>query len=283
VSTPRFYDRRHNPPTMTKSAKPFSRRHGFQQPAKTIEVRDWAPSSLRFGVLQIARETGLAPPAIRDAVCGVLRIPPNRQNWTDFPNIWEECIELLENAPWFKVYDVVEAFYSRLKNTRLSEKDFLNAVNDLFVDEGIGWQLRNGLVEVRGGEDFETAMDRAQEKLEDEGYETASRELHEALRDLSRRPEPDVTGAVQHAMAALECVAREATGAPKATLGKILNSHDLDIPTPIQEALSKIWGYASEMGRHLREGRDPDFEEVELVVGLAASSVTYIATKLENE
>ena len=65
--------------------------------------------------------------------------------------------------------------------------------------------LLNGRLESRGQEAFETAVDNARLALDEADLTTAKQEIHEALRDLSRRPDPDLTGAVQHAMAALEC------------------------------------------------------------------------------
>jgi len=44
--------------------------------------------------------------------------------------------------------------------------------------------------------------------LETAKLETAKTEIREALNDLSRRPTPDITGAIQHSLACLECVAR---------------------------------------------------------------------------
>ena len=90
------------------------------------------------------------------------------------------------------------------------------------------------------------------------GRTTARDEIHDALTDLSRRPNPDLTGAIQHGMAALECVARDACGDPKATLGDILKRHPDLIPKPLDTAIDKAWGFASEMGRHIREGREPE-------------------------
>lgn len=111
------------------------------------------------------------------------------------------------------------------------------------------------------------------------GRATASGEIHQALVDLSRRPDPDITGAIQHALAALECVARDLTGEPKPTLGEILKRHPDLIPVPLDESVKKAWGYASERGRHLREGRDPDMVESELIVRLASVVTTYLVKK----
>jgi hypothetical protein len=49
-------------------------------------------------------------------------------------------------------------------------------------------------------------------------------EIHKALENLSKRPVPDLTGAVQHAMAALECVANDVCGENGETLGKVVRS-----------------------------------------------------------
>lgn len=117
-------------------------------------------------------------------------------------------------------------------------------------------------------------------KLEDAGMSTAAREMHEALNDLARRPRPDITGAIQHSMAATECVARAAVGDPKATLGEILDRYPGLVPRPLDEGVKKMWGYASEMARHLREGREPAFEEAELAVITSAGVTTYLDKKL---
>src|SRR5690606_10635807 len=113
------------------------------------------------------------------------------------------------------------------------------------------------------------------------GLSTAKRELQEAISDLSRRPFPDVTGAIQHAMAALECTARVCSGDAKATLGDILKRYPELVPRPLDEALSKLWGFASENARHIREGREPTRDEAELVVSLVASVSTYLTRKHE--
>ena len=79
-------------------------------------------------------------------------------------------------------------------------------------------------------------------------------------------------------MAALECVARDACGNQKATLGEITKRYPDLLPKPIDAAVEKVWGYASEMGRHIREGREPRRKEVELIVGLAATIATNLST-----
>jgi hypothetical protein len=266
----------------------FSRRFGHGPEEAEITIREDAPEDLRGALLMIAEgELALSPGRIRKALCTALRKTPDPGNWTAYPNVWDECQRLMEEAPWHRIYDFVERIYLTLRES--GEDGDLKAarrweelVNEYFVDSGVGWKMVGGLLQSRGTEAFEAAVASASEALPAAALPTARQETHEALRDLSRRPEPDLTGAIQHALAALECTAREAAVDQRATLGEILRRRPDLFPKPLDEALSKLWGYASETGRHLREGRAPERAEVELVVGVAASACTYLATKLRR-
>lgn len=125
-------------------------------------------------------------------------------------------------------------------------------------------------------------IDEARTALADAKLPTASNELREAIQDLSGRPEPDVTGAIGHAMAALGCVARQATGNPKATLGEILKRHPGLLPAPMDGAVEKMWGYSSQVARHVQEGRVPTLEDAQAAVGLAAVVTVYLLAKLQR-
>jgi hypothetical protein len=265
----------------------FSERHGFAAPPAEITVRHDAPPDLRGLVVDFACGAGLAPKTLRGIVCHLLMTRPDDNNWSDV-NVISEVHGLVDNCEWFEVYDIIEAVWAALwrgEGRSLYEsghEQFAANVNAYFVRKGIGWQLHEGRIEVRGPEIFEAVVRPAGERLTGAGLPTAAGEIHEALRDLARRPEPDVTGAIQHAMAALECVARLAVGDPRATLGEILARYPGLVPRPLDVALEKAWGYASEIGRHLREGRVPSYDEAELVVMTSAATATYLERKLSN-
>jgi hypothetical protein len=272
-------------------AERFSRRHGYNAPELEITVRQDAPENLRSAVVDIAYDCGFAPTPLRQLVCRALRVAPNRNNWSDYPNVDGEIRQNLEGCPWYKVYDVIEAVYEHLhasgaqlagrhNEAVVASSFFKDEINSYFRDHGIGWQLVDGQIEMRGAESFEEAVQGGREALEEAGKVTAASELHEALADLSRRPDADVTGAIQHAMAALECVARDAAEDQNATLGALIQRHSDLFPKPLDQALEKAWGYASEAGRHLKEGKVPEFEEAELIVGICGSVCRYLARKL---
>lgn len=259
----------------------FSERHGFKPSEKEITVRRDAPYELRGVLVDIAYEIGFHPKTLRPVVCRALRKRPDPGNWSEYPNINDEIHSLIDKCEWYQVYDVIEEIYrAALENTyQRNPQRFEEEINSYFRAEGIGWQLVSGRLEVRGAEGFETSVQTAFSVIAQSGLQTASNEIHEAISDLSRRPNPDITGAIQHSMAALECIAREVCGDNKATLGEILRRFEGLIPKPLDKGIEKAWGFASEMGRHLREGREPTFEETELLVGLCASLSVYLLRK----
>jgi AbiJ N-terminal domain 4 len=101
--------------------------------------------------LETARDLGLAPSDIRDIVCAVLQRRPNRRNWSEYPNVWEEAQEDVYGCQWFQVYDIIEKIWNRFK--RADDRSvwdeerapaFRQAINDFFLTNGIGWQLVKG-------------------------------------------------------------------------------------------------------------------------------------------
>ena len=267
----------------------FSTRYGVEPEEAEIRVREEAPAELRAAFVHIAYDSGLSPTQLRQILCHVLRVEPEDWNWTDFPNVDEELRRRVGECAWYNVYDLIEAVGEALHSPdrygftgTLRADVFEREINKYFRKAGIGWQLDSGRVEVRGAETFNRPVAAAIVQLETTGFHTARGELHEVLQNMSRRPQPDLTGAVQHAIAALECVAREACGDPNRTLGQLLSRYPGLIPPPLDQSVEKAWGFASEHARHLREGQQLDYAEVELVVGLAATVAGYLAVKLRE-
>ena len=65
----------------------------------------------------------------------------------------------------------------------------------------------------------------------------------------------------------------------KATLGKLINDNPDIVPNPSDKVIKEVFAFASDQGRHLREGATPDYKEAELVVHLSASLCTYLTKK----
>lgn len=256
----------------------FSERHGLSRTPIPISIRNEVPDSVRRGIMAVAIKSGFTTETIRVAICSALdELPDTANNWSS-PNVLRECEELLGRAEWFEVYDVCEV----LANRQYYEAEkFERQLNKLFEKRGVGWKMVNGELVVRGEKDYEKTTLEAKDALKTAGCQTASDELSEALADLSRRPSPDVTGAVHHSVAALECLAKTITGDRKATLGKILNK--LNLPPTIKIAVEKMWAFASDQGRHVAEGRKPEFPEAMLTVHFCSALITYLLEKNSDE
>lgn len=270
------------------SQQPFSKRHNYLGPAPEVTVREDAPERLRVALLETASNLGFGPSSLRSVVCRVLRVRANSTNWSDYPNVWEEVQELVHGADWFRVYDIIEAVFVAMSewddrnqiagHGRPSFK-FAEEINGEMVETGIGWQLVDGQIITRGEDSFQAAVSNATAVLIQTERPTAAKHVHDALQALSRRPEADLSGAIYHAMGALEAVARDLVGDEKATLGDILKHYPDLLPSPLDKALSQVWGFASNEARHVVEGRHPTRDEAELIVGLASTLATYLTKK----
>ncbi|MEQ8746325.1 hypothetical protein [Pyruvatibacter sp.] len=266
---------------MENSGSTFSGRFGYHAPAVEITIREDAPTSVRDGILMLGYGADLGPGEMRDILCRVLLTRPDQNNWSA-TNIEREVSGLIDDAPWYKVYDFAERLYIKLGadgHTGDRQDSFEAQLNQLFREKGVGWEMKNGAIVARGSEAFTLATGHATDVMRESGTPTAASEIHEALRDISRRPDADVTGAIQHAMAALECVAREVDGSSD-TLGQIIKR--LNLAAPLDGSLHQLWGFASQQGRHIQEGRNPSFEEAELVVTLASAVSIFLLRRRDG-
>ncbi|WGS54425.1 hypothetical protein LFL96_25775 [Paraburkholderia sp. D15] len=253
----------------------FSERNGFAQiHAAPITARLEASKELRGVVVNSALDSGFKHDKLRELLCRMLQKRPDSNNWSP-GNVESEVRGLLDDAHWYEVYDFIELLGSL---HGFQQEKFRQDINRYFLVNGVGWSLdHNGQVVYRGEEGFDRVVADAHATEKAHGHMTASRELHEAIMDLSRRPVPDTTGAVQHAMASLECVAREITGETKLTLGEWVKANRARIGSPLDKAIESMWGFTSNRGRHLSEGGEPSAEEAELIVGFAAALGAYLS------
>ena len=252
----------------------FSDRHGYRPAAAQITVREDAPPDLRAAIPLIARHAGMQPDAIRQVVCQVLLKQPDPSNWSPYPNVWNEVVSLVEDAPWYKVYDIAEALYAELAARRTWESgpadDFEKRLNGFFRGE------RNRLGTSRRPDHAQGLRHFCQDHTGSPA--TTGRDRPPTRRERNARsPEPDITGAIQHAMAALEATAREVTGQSNPTLGKLVPL--LDLPAPLDQAVHKLWGYSSDRGRHIREQQVVGHDEAELIVTVAGSLCAFLAER----
>jgi hypothetical protein len=256
--------------------KPFSVRYGIQ-PERSPMAQE-APKELRYFILKYFKGEFSYPWECAEFLEDFLRSPGLATRFANphDPQGWPKFHRFIEDFEWWQVYDFLEFCYQNpLVPVR---REFALLFNEEFSRENIPYRFdSNGEIVYKGSEAFEVAVATAESVLAATGRITARDEIHKALKALSIRPTPDLTGAVQHAVAGLECVANDVSGETGETLGQIVKKHPDKFPPPLGEGVSKLYGFASQKGRHILEGAEPDLKEAELVVGIAAIVATYLS------
>lgn len=205
----------------------FTDRMGVEIPEPPISVRNDAPIDFRLYLLQLMLQYEQLK-HIRTYVCYVTKNAEDSGNWSENDFMKGEIQNLLEQCPWNRIYDIIEYFYEKLQ--QVNKEQFTKEINEYFIEKGIGWKLVNGIIEIRGEEAFEQKIKETVDILGQAELATSKNEIQEALKDMSKRPEPDITGAIQHSIAALECLCREITGDKKSTLGKLISDNPIIVP-----------------------------------------------------
>lgn len=113
----------------------FSKREGYTGKEVEIAIREDAPEGLRSYIIQSLYALGLIPKQIRPVICQVLRVAPDDNNWSEYPNIDMEIRELISNCEWFKVYDIIEALFKKFQSRQI---DFDTEINDYFL-QNVDW------------------------------------------------------------------------------------------------------------------------------------------------
>jgi hypothetical protein len=114
---------------MAPSHLPFSKRQGYDSQPKEITIREDAPEKLRYWILETLQGLGWNPSQMREVVCRALREIPDRSSSLDY-YIWEEARWLVRTCEWFRIYDIIEAFYAQLVKNDLERGLGVRPEND---------------------------------------------------------------------------------------------------------------------------------------------------------
>lgn len=119
---------------------------------------------------------------------------------------------MIEKCEWWRVYDVAEAGHAAIHAEPYfgprKAKAYERTINEACRANSLGWRMEAGIFAVVASTAQHDSAARAIEDLDAAELKTSASELREAHRDLSRLPRPDISGGMQHAGAAIECLAR---------------------------------------------------------------------------
>lgn len=143
---------------------------------------------------------------------------------------------------WNKVYELLEF----LSKSSPNKKDvFMNCCNKIFVQESSGYRFVNGiLTPIVSPEEIKEVTQSTHTPLD-----SVNTHMIRALELLSDKKNPDPRNSIKESISAVESLCQKIVGRDSATLGDALNvirdKAQIELPTPLRDALNKIYGYTS--------------------------------------
>ena len=201
--------------------QPFSLREGFRN--GTNLVYDDAPDAIRIGIREVLHVLGYQrPTAQRQILCSALRITPDQNNWSDYPNVDFEVSQLIQTGPWYKFFDALERIPRFLPEQEV--EPYYEATNGILADEGIGYRFDSGNLVRVGTEEFHGAVNDARTALEDEKFDEPRRQFERAYEFRNRLP-PDWPNAIKEAVNSVEGVLQVIFDRPSVALPTIVSEN----------------------------------------------------------
>jgi len=145
-------------------------------------------------------------------------------------------------AKWNEVYDFLEYILKSEENLELIE-----AINVILERELAGYRyIGSAFVPITDEVEIEAVQQAATEDL----FRGVHSHLKKAIECLARRENPDYRNSIKESISAVESMAKEITGNPKATLGDALSllERNHNLHPALKSGFSAIYGYTSDEG-----------------------------------
>jgi hypothetical protein len=270
----------------------FSKRYGLRSTPEGLMYEDVSERA-RVGLYHLVKhffEKGYSYLGLYKVLCIALRIPADRgiaESYLSWDYLASEAIEkLIMNCQWWQFYDICEVLWQGLKHK--GEKDSLSdEINNLFREEQLGFELRDGKVEKIGSGFIDAQIKEARYLLKEPEFKGADEHFEKALKTLNTRPKPDVENCVKDAVSAIESVGRIIVNDEKALLGDIIKdmAKNKTIPKPLDEVIQKIYAYRGDqpgVAHGLVGTSKVTIDEAEFVLAMSAAIIIYLVKKRQN-
>ena len=267
----------------------FSKRYGLRPTPEGLMYED-VPEQARVGLYHVVKQFFEKHYDLYKALCIALRIPLDRgiaESYLSWDYLASEAIEkLIMNCQWWQFYDICEVLWQGLEYER--EKDsFSEEINNLFREEHLGFELRDGKVEKVGSGFIDAHVKEARYLLKEPEFKGADKHFEKALKALNTRPNPDVENCIKDAVSAIESVGRIIVGDDKALLSKIIKDMAGEgiIPKPLDGVIQKIYAYRGDqpgVAHGLVGTSEVTIDEAEFVLAMSAAIIIYLVKKGRN-
>jgi len=269
----------------------FSKRYGLRPTPEGLIDSD-VPQSARIGLFYVLEPFLGKVYSLYNFygnICIALRISrETRDYYLGQPsNLIPIVIEgLVTECNWWQLYDICEVVYRELK-LRSYKEQLCEQVNKLFIDEQLGFEMREGKIEKVGSGFVDAEVKEARYLLKEPEFKGADEHFEKAIKALNVRPNPDVENCVKDAVAAIESVGRIIAGNEKVLLSDVIKNMAKKgiMPKPLDEAIQKVYAYrGSEPGiaHGLVRASQVTINEAEFVLAMSAAIIIYIVKKRED-
>ena len=192
----------------------------------------------------------------------------------------KECIGQIKEQ-FFKitpneVYKFAEFFCLRMKS-----KDFEANCNRIFQEQGSAYKFINYCI-IMNIKDIEA------ESLHNSlitPYKEVNEHMDKAIKFLSEKTNPDYHNCLKEAISAIEALVRIITDKPDGTLGALVQNANLNLHKSIQEAIKKVYGFASDEGgiRHSQKSgsKSISYDEALFITVFCSSLINFIIKTTE--
>jgi len=258
------------------ASESFSQRYGYARERGELIYED-APEQVRVGLREVLAKCSYDSPAPQRAViCRALRIRPDPNNWSEYPNINYEVDSLIHGCEWFEFYDMCERIAQNIAPSYFEEE-----FNRILREEHIGYQMQEGKILKVGSREFEQAVSDARIALGEPRFESALGQFEKALAFRNSMP-PDYPNAVKESVNALEGTLQVVMNMLGTALPTLLSSLAPSLPSGLKKIYDGLYAYgsASEGARHASVGGPlPTAEEAEIIIHTAAAAIRYVIKK----
>jgi len=267
----------------------FSKRYGLRATPEGLLFAE-VPERARIGLYHIIEEFFGITGARRylklyHEICVALRIPRDRGVYTE-ESASRAIEDLIMGCEWWQFHDICEVACASLSIEGVRAQ-LCAKINQLFAEEWLGFEFRNGLVEKIGVGFIDAQVKEARYLLKEPQFKGADEHFEKALKAINIRPDPDVENCIKDAVSAIESVGRILVSDEKHLLSDIIRDMSKEgiIPKPLDEAIQKVYAYRGNepgVAHGLVGDSKVTVDEAEFVLAMSAAIIIYLVNKYKR-
>ena len=260
----------------------FTERLEIRRPPDGLIYQD-APEPLRNAFLNLLHELGSFLP-----------------NWEELYRAFESALDkwtpgtryvtnlntiggLVKTCEWHEFYDLVETAVDLPGAFEVVRDDFINGFNAALVRNYVGYELRDGRIELVGAREAEAVIAQARGILRDPDLAGPDEQFQKAIGFFNRRPNPDVENCVKDAVGAVEALAGILLHDPSILLSKALIriGQEKGVAATLCKLMGDLYAYRGDApgAAHGKTSAKPPIrvEDAEFVLHTSAACIVYLA------